>query len=229
MTLRSAGSLVVALAALVQGCGGLLGKAAVPVTTATDAGTFQVLKGRRGVVIGAPHGTSDRETDLIGRDLARITGWSLVVGTGVSNLVADGQRSRIDEAYRRHVDEAAQGPLSLYVEVHGSADPESAGRVKIATVGLSREDAWRLKVLYELVRDARLQAEAPRLDVWIESLDPVRDTAPASRRIGLLAASPRALSIELPRLARTSYREMYTALLGDVLVQCAPFLISRAP
>src|SRR5947207_1093385 len=109
MTLRSAGSLVVALAALVQGCGGLLGKGAVPVTTATDAGAFQVLKGRRGVVIGAPHGTSDRESDVIGRDLARITGWSLVVGTGASNLVADGQRSSLNRSNER-VPGAVAGP-----------------------------------------------------------------------------------------------------------------------
>jgi hypothetical protein len=257
MTPRSAGSLVFALTTFLQGCGGLImDKTAVPlpVERPTEKGSFQVWKGRPGVVIGAPHGTSDRGTDIIGQDLARLTGWSLVVATGFSRLDADGRRFnvnrptetvlgtvarlegstdeavRIYEVYRRHVTEAAQGPLRLYVEVHGNSRQESAGRVEIATVGLSRDDAWRLKTLFELVRDARLQEpEAPRLDVWVESLDPLHYTASAAKQSGMLSVSPRALHIELPRVARTSHRELYTGLLGDFLIQSTAILLSREP
>ena len=85
--------------------------------------------------------------------------------------------------------EAAQGPLRLYVEVHGNARAESAGRLEIATVGVSRDDAWRPKTLLELIRDARLPAEGdvPRLDVWMEPIDSLWYTASAAkqaRRLG---------------------------------------------
>src|SRR5437016_2063645 len=144
---------------------------------AAKEATLKVRRGRPGIVLGAPHGTSDKGTDIIARDLAGLTGFSLVVATGFSHLGADGRRlnvnrptesvpgtparleaesedaRRVYEAYRRHVAEAAQGPLRLYVEVHGNAHKESAGRLEIATVGLSREDAWRLKTLFELIRD----------------------------------------------------------------------------
>jgi hypothetical protein len=249
---RSAGSLVFALALYLQGCGVIAGKApaSISLDTPGETGAFQVWRGRPGAVIGAPHGTSDRDTDVIGRDLARLTGFGLVVATGFSRLDADGRRfnvnrptesvpgsparlegetaeaRRVYEAYRRRVDEAAQGPLALYVEVHGNGRHESAGRVEIATVGLSLDDAWRLKTLFEMSRDARLLESEPRLDVWIESLDPLRYTASAAKQSGMLTTPRRALHIELPRIARTAYRERYTALLADMLIQSTRFLIS---
>jgi hypothetical protein len=213
-----------------------------------------VQKGRPGFVIGAPHGTSDSATDLIGRDLARLTGWSLVVVTGFSHLDADGRRynvnrptesvpgtparlegetaaaRRVYEEYTRRVTEAAQGPLHLYVEVHGNGRRESAGRVEIATVGLSRDDAWRLKVLLELIRDSRVAAEegTPRLEILVEPVDPLWYSASAAKQWGVLGASPRALHIELPKAARTTHRETYTAILADFLSQGAALLAPPA-
>ncbi|HEV8439834.1 MAG TPA: hypothetical protein VGT40_17225 [Methylomirabilota bacterium] len=256
MVTRTAYSAVIGLALLLQGCAGVIPAQAAPVAADVEApraaGSFEVKKGRPGVVIGAPHGTSDSATDLIGRELARLTGFGLVVATGFSRLDPDGRRFNINrptesipgsparleeqtaearrlyEAYRRRVVEAAQGPLRLYIEVHGNGHEESSGRVEIATVGLSRDEAWRLKTLFELIRDARLQdLEAPRLQVWLESLDPLRYTASAAKQSGILSASGRALHIELPRIARTSYREVYTGLLGDFLTQSASFLVPR--
>jgi hypothetical protein len=124
------------------------------------------------------------------------------------------------------VSEAAQGSLLLYVEVHGNGHPESAERVEIATVGLSRDDAWRLKTLLELIRDSHLGAAdgVPRLEVRVDSVDVLRYTASAAKRYGVPASSQRALHIELPRTARTTYREAYTELLADFLAQSAAVL-----
>jgi hypothetical protein len=245
------------LAMLAQGCAGAIpGRApvAVPERPLPGRGSVEVQKGRPGFVIGAPHGTSDIGTDLIGRDLARLTGWSLVVVTGFSHIDDEGRRFNVNrptesvpgapprleseseaaqqvyQAYRRAVSAAAQGPLLLYVEVHGNGHATSAGRVEIATVGLGREDAWRLKTLLELVRDTRLAGAegAPRLAIWVESLDPVRYTASAAKRAGMLGVAERALHIELPRVARTTYRELYTELLADFLAQSATVLVPRA-
>ena len=260
MTRRGPGSLVVGLALLVQGCAGLItGKdsaetpaPAIPAPRlAIPAGSVQVEKGRPGFVIAAPHGTSDIATDLMGRALARLTGFGLVVATGYANLEGAGRRLNVTrptesapgaaarlevetaaardvyQAYRRHVTEAAQGTVRFYVEVHGNNRQESAGRVEIATVGISRDDAWRLKTLLEMIRDSRLplEGDVPRLDVWVESQDPVIYTASAAKQSGILAQTPLALHIELPRVARTTHREIYTTVLADFLIQSTALLL----
>jgi hypothetical protein len=209
----------------------------------------QVEKGRPGFVIAAPHGTSDIATDVMGRALAKLTGFGLVVATGYANLDGEGRRFNVNrptesapgvaarlevetaaarqvyQDYRRHVTEAAQGAVRLYVEVHGNMRPESAGRVEIATVGVSRDDAWRLKTLLELIRDSRLEGDVPRLEVWVESQDPVVYTASAAKQSGILAQTPLAIHIELPRVARTTHREAYTTVLADFLIQSAALLL----
>jgi hypothetical protein len=257
MNRRGAGSLVLSLAMLLQGCAGLFGKdrTAEPVPRPTSAvapgGRIEIQRGRPGFVIGAPHGTSDSATDLIGRDLARLTGFSLVVATGFSHLDAEGRRYNVNRPtesvpgtaarlegeteaarrvyldYRRRVEEAAQGPLRFYVEVHGNGRKESAGRVEIATVGLSKDEAWQLKTLLELIRDVRLggQDATPRFEVWVESHDPIWYTASAAKQSGVLATSGRAIHIELPKAARTTYREAYTQILADFLTQSAALLV----
>lgn len=250
---------MVGLALLVQGCAGLIGgkdsvetlPPAPPASRAAPGGSIQVEKGRPGLVLAAPHGTSDIATDLMARELAKLTGFGLVVVTGYSNIDGDGRRYNVNrptesapgaaarlevetaparqiyQAYRRHVTEAAQGPLRLYVEVHGNGRPESAGRVEIATVGVSRDTAWRLKTLLELIRDSYLPADGPvpRLEVWVESHDPVWYTASAAKQSGILAQAPVALHIELPRAARTTHREAYTTVLADFLIQSAGLLL----
>lgn len=250
---RAAPSFVLGLALCLSGCAGFIGgKETVSVGDVSrpslpGQGSFTVKKGRPGYVIGAPHGTTDSATDLIGLDLARSTGFSAVVATGFGKLDAEGRRynvnrptesvagdspraegeteaaRRVYEAYGRSVAEAAQGPLRLYVEVHGNGHQDTTGRVEIATVGLSKEDAWRLKTLLELVRDAHLRGmpEAPRLEILVEPVDTLRYTASASKSGGLLGRSEKALHIELPKAARTTYRDAYTAMLGDFLVQWA--------
>lgn len=262
MTRRGAASLVLGLALVVQGCAGLIaGKDSAEAppggperAPGPTAGAVQVEKGRPGVVIAAPHGTSDTATDLMGRELAKLTGFGLVVVTGYTHVDATGRRYNVNrptesqpgaaarqeveseparqvyQAYRRQVAEAAQGPLRLYVEVHGNGRQESAGRMEIATVGLSRDDAWRLKTLLEMIRDARLPAEGevPRFDVWMEPYDSLWYTASAAKQSGILAQTKLALHIELPHAARTTYREAYTTVLADFLIQSAALLLPPA-
>ena len=262
MTRRGAASVAVGLALVVQGCAGLItGKDSSDAPVAAPAGpvgpiagSVEVEKGRPGIVLAAPHGTSDSATDLMGRELAKLTGFSLVVVTGYTHVDASGRRYNVNrptesqpgaaarlevetgparqvyQAYRRQVTEVAQGPLRLYVEVHGNVRPESAGRMEIATVGVSRDDAWRLKALLEMIRDARLPAEGdvPRLDVWMEPLDTLWYTASAAKQSGMLAQTRLALHIELPRAARTTYREAYTTVLADFLIQSAALLLPPA-
>src|SRR5262249_47475781 len=71
------------LVLLVQGCAGLIpGKGSATADSSGRDGGFQVRKGRPGVVIGAPPGVSDAETEAVVRDLASLTGFGLVVVRG---------------------------------------------------------------------------------------------------------------------------------------------------
>jgi hypothetical protein len=250
---RGAGRGVLALALLVQGCAGIVpDRRATPELVGHPGGAFLVQRGQAGIVIGAPHGTSDSDTDRVALDLARRTGFGLVVATGFAFLDPEGRRLNVNRptesvpgsparqeaetraardayaAYRRHLHEAAQGPLALYVEIHGNGRRQSAGRLEIATVGVSRDEGWRLKTLLELVRDAHLGARPgpPRLDVLVEPVDPLHYRASAAKRGGALGLAPRALHIEIPRIARTAHREAYTALLADFLTQAAGVLLA---
>jgi hypothetical protein len=205
--------------------------------------------GRPGLVVAAPHGSSDVRTGEIAAEVARRTGFGLVVASGFdleaetrerpgrryqvnrpfegtpsrppSEETASETARRVYEAYERRVREIAQGPLRFYTEIHGNNRQESAGRIEIATVGVDREFAQRLRALAELVRDAHLrgQTRVPRLDVMVEPADPIFYAASGAKRDGILKLPERALHIELPRAARVEHRELYTAILADFVAQ----------
>jgi hypothetical protein len=128
---------------------------------------------------------------------------------------------RIYKAYEDRVRAAAQGPLRFYAEIHGNNRRETSGRIEVATVGVDRELAERLRALAELVRDAHLRsrADAPRLEVLVEPADPLVYAASGAKREGILRLPERALHIELPRTARLDHRALYTAIVADFVVQ----------
>lgn len=220
-------------------------------------GTIAMQTGRPGFVVAAPHGGSDVDTDEIAAEIARRTGFGLVVATGFtiepgtggrpgrryqvnrpmegvpgqppSEQVATEAARRVYDAYERRVREAAQGPLRFYAEIHGNARRECAGRIEIATVGVDRELALRLRTLAELIRDAylRANAEVQRLDVLIEAVDPLTFRASDTKRDGILRLPERALHIELPRCARRDFRDTYTSILADFIAQAVTLPVGR--
>ena len=125
--------------------------------------------------------------------------------------------------------EVAQGPLRFLAEIHGNNHHDAAGRIEIATVGVDRDEASRLRTLLELIRDAHLRAnrEAPRLEVLVEPADTLRYAASGAKKNGILRLPERALHIELPRAARGEWREIYTAILADFLVQAVALPAGR--
>lgn len=171
--------------------------------------------GRPGFVVAAPRGRSDRTTDDMAEEIARRTGFGLVVARD-TRLEPGGP------AYEQRVLEAARGPLRFYAEIDDNDRRECAGPIEIATVGVDRELALRLRTLAELIRDAYLRTnrEVQRLDVLVEPADSV-----AHR--GILRLPPRGLHIELPRCARRDWRETYTAILADFLAQAVSLPIGR--
>ena len=214
----------------------------------TPRGQVATRPGRAGLVVAAPHGSSDSQTAEIAAEVARRTGFGLVVATGF-NLEPDtreqpGRRYQVNRPYEgvpgrppsedtasegarvaydmfeQRVRETAQGPLRFYAEIHGNNRRESAGRIEIATVGVDREYAQRLRALCELIRDAHLRGHAaPRLDVLVEPADAIFYAATGAKRDGILRMPERALHVELPKTARVEFRELYTAILADFVAQ----------
>jgi hypothetical protein len=173
-----------------------------------------VKAGRPGFVIAAPHGSSDVQAGEIATELARLTGFGLVVSAASTDVV---------QVYEKRVQEAAQGRLLFYVEIHGNARRGNANRIEIATVGVDAPFAARLRTLLELTRDVHLRGHAatPRLDVLVEP------SAAGSPRDALLRLSPRALHLEVPPVARADARERYVAILADFLSQAATLPAGR--
>jgi hypothetical protein len=225
--------------------------------TEAPRGALTAQPGRRGLVIAAPHGTSDVRTDTMAVELARRTGFGVVIATGFSiepdtrdgagrryqvNRPTEGVPGRppseetvtdcareVYGAYEQRVRDVAQGPVRFLAEIHGNNHRDAAGRIEIATVGVDRELALRLRVLLEVIRDAHLRgkSEAPRLDVLVEPADTLRYTASGAKRCGILNVPERALHIELPKAARADWRDVYTAILADFLVQAVALPAGR--
>jgi hypothetical protein len=173
---------------------------------------------RTGVVVAAPQGSQDRDAEAMAVEIARRTGFG---------VVRAGAGPRPPEAHEQRVLEAARGPLRFYAEILGSEAAACAGPIEIATVGVDREQALRLRTLAELIRDAHLRAspEIQRLDVLVEPADAV--THSAAGRNGLLRRPRQALQIELPRCGRRDFREAYTTILADFLAQAAQLPAGR--
>jgi hypothetical protein len=225
--------------------------------TGPPTGQIDVRPGLAGVVVAAPHGTSDLDTADMAAEIARRTGFGLVVATGFSfpaageagparryqvNRPLEGvpgrptvdqeptePARRVYELYEQRVLEAAQGPLRFYAELHGNARQACAGQIEIATVGVDRDLALRLRALAELIRDAHLRfnGEVERLAVLVEPADDVTYRASGAKHDGILRLPERALHIELPRCARRDWREAYAAILADFLAQAVAFPVGR--
>ena len=166
------------------------------------------------------------ETDALARELARRTGFGLVVAQSGARQQSSEDGPAAFKAYQRLVADAAQGPLRLYVEIGSDGDRPSAERVRVATIGLSPDDAWRLQTLFELIRDARVQKPTRRFEMLVESRTASLQTVPVSAPAGALSAQ-RALRIDLPRAALTTYRAVYTNVLAAFLTESATFLVAR--
>jgi hypothetical protein len=197
-----------------------------PPSVQPPCATISTRPGRAGLIVAAPPGPSELRTDDIATEIARRTGFGLLLVTGGA---AETPARRLCDADERRVRDVAQGPLRFYAEIQGTNRSESAGRIEIATAGVDREYALRLRALAELIRDAYLRgyAGAPRLDVLVEPVAAPREAAPGARLAGLALASERAMHIELPRAARGDFREVYTAILAEFLAEAVNLPVGR--
>ena len=152
-------------------------------------------------MVAAPRAAAGDGTGEFAAEVARLTGFGLVVAPAV------------DDGYERRVREVARGALAFYVEIHGSERRDSVDRIDVGTVGVDADQILKLRTLFELVRDAHLRGRAPAMRLHVR----VAPAEGAAERARVERVSSRALSVELPRLARHEGRDLYTQILADFL------------
>lgn len=158
---------------------------------------------RPGAVLAAP----DAPSGPLAAEIARRTGFALVVGPG------DGGAQVLP---------AAGGRLVFYAEIRGDDRADAAGRLALLAAGVDASDAARWRTLLELIRDAHLRARpgAPRLEVVVEAAGRGADVPGAAR-------AERAVRVDVPRAARSGWRDVYAAILADFLVQALDLRLAR--
>lgn len=214
-----------------------------------DLGRFDLIPsrtGRAGVVIGAPHGTYDEYTAEIVRRLAFRTGLAAVIARGFSPTEAGGWRINVNRptektflapefetstlrsrevyhGFRKLVFDAAGGDLQLYIDVHQYGKDTT---IQVATVGVAREQARKLKQSYQVIRD-RLLKNSPGIEpveLVIEPLDIVDVGAWPAKDTGLLSVARKSLHIELPlhsALRTDKSRSVYTRIIAELVKRAA--------
>jgi len=221
-------------------------KAQVRAETENSAyGRIDIIPSRkniRGIVIGAPHGSFDWYTRELVEELSYRTALASVVTRGFTPTECDGWRinvnrpterryptdtlertsDRAKEVYRQFahsVFEASGAPLNLYIDIHqNSTEPG----IEVATLGITRNQAVRIKKAYAEIRNHVLRdlPEVAKVDLNIEPVDPVSIGAWAAKDHGILRLAKSSLHFELPAQSifyRDAARRAYTKILAELI------------
>ncbi|MDB5098315.1 MAG: hypothetical protein JWM80_2736 [Cyanobacteria bacterium RYN_339] len=197
-----------------------------------------------GLVVAAPHGGFDLDTDEMARQAALLAGagyllasgyrthehpWNVNRPTAGVGLAPDAEArtpeaARVFDGYMARLD--ALHP-ALYVELHGNSRPESAGAIEVAAKGIPLAALIALQADFKR-RLTGFPAGCPRLPLAIEGLQPIHYHAEGAKQGGAFARLPHALQLEIPRAGRQDprWRSVYASALGASLYRLS--LGSRA-
>lgn len=189
--------------------------------------------GLEGVVIGAPHGGSDRNSDKIARTISDRTGAGLVMAYGFKSrrlsvsqpvvrlspypaLHGSSRRASVFDDYKRMLQKAAKGEMDLYIGVHRSKEREVADRIEVVTSGLTFEEAKALKAAYMEIRNLLLEGrQAPHLEIAIEPLDKISWRTAGEKHHGVLLIAAKGLNLRVPgNLSPEPAEGLYTEILS---------------
>jgi hypothetical protein len=201
-----------------------------------DLGHFESREpasGLEGVVIAAPHGQTDLNSDRLALAISERTGAGLVIAYGFKSKrlgvtqplvrarpyqvsAADpSERGSVFREYRRILQDTANGDIDLYIGIHRSNDRKVAGRIEVATSGLSFEQVRALKKIYHEIRDQIVgDKQAPKLSLEIEPLDSISWRLWGVKHHGVLLVVEKGLSVRLPQSLSQLAEELYTEVLS---------------
>lgn len=186
---------------------------------------FESAHSGNGILIAAPHAASDKYTGKIALGIARILGAGYLVVTARGDTIrrtnvnrpsekerfgsAEIWTDRSESVYLRYLDlirSSSNMPLRAYIEIHGHGDHRLRNVVEVASIGLTSNQANRMKDAFESAYEdgAGYLARNMGLVVRVEPTDRLRYQASASKRIGVLSEriSTLSLHVELPTMAR---------------------------
>jgi hypothetical protein len=129
---------------------------------------------------------------------------------------------RAKEAYRQYKEsilEASSGPLDRYIDMHQNT---SEPTIEVATLGISRDRAARIKRTYTEIRDRVLRTlpQITRVDLRIEPVEQVSIGAWAAKDHGILRLAKSSLHFELPAqyiFHGDGPRRAYTKILAELI------------
>jgi hypothetical protein len=208
---------------------------------------------RRGIVIGAPHGSFDWYTGELVEELTYRTSLPGVVTRGFTPTECGGWRinvnrpteqryptdtverntERAKEVFQRFTESvfrSARGPLELYIDIHQNGSERD---IDVATVGITRKRALAIKKAYREIRD-RVLGEAPdvtRVKLIIEPVDQVAIGAWAAKDYGILRMAKSSLHFELPAgelFFKAKARHLYTVILAELITRITTLPGDRA-
>jgi hypothetical protein len=230
-------------AALLEGCATELTQAEL--ADVDRQGSFELAPGRPGVVVGVPHGTPDVGTLEAGRIIRERLGAGGVFVTGFWNQQTRerinvnrpteeviGQHSEVlrqwsspraahvNARYHRSVEQTAQGPLRCFYELHSNHDPRFVNSVEVSTLGVSRDEAQRLKMAF-VASIEKLDPQIPRLEIHVAPID--RVTYSYEHASSLARVSAKGCVIESPGrvFERSPWRRVYAKHLAESIVVAA--------
>ena len=211
-------------------------------TSAHHLGFFKYYPSSNGIVIAAPHGRYDKNTDGIAIAISRILKSGYVIARGFSigkprinvnrptesyprSNGSEFLTSRSAKAYSQYVgilrELGGGNHLKLYVEIHGHSS-RLANTIEIASVGLSADRAFDVKRIFTCVlRETKMMHRGyPNVDLKIEPADFLSYRAIKSKQIGSLSANiaDLALHVELPLVLRQDQSIEATAQLIAFLI-----------
>jgi len=209
-------------------------------------GTFEMVLGRPGIVVGMPHGTPDVGTVDIGHLVRERLGAGGVIVTGFWDATTR-QRINVNRAteqligpesqvlkqwhspraaaanakYVATVKEAAQGRLKVFYEIHSNHRPNLAGSIEVSTLGVSRAEAARLKSAFEAAC-RHLPPDVPPLVMHVSPVDKV--PYPNYRNASSISDfSDKGCAIESPGhvVGNKAWRAAVGACLADAIKEAA--------
>jgi len=201
-----------------------------------DLGRFEYREpaaGLEGVVIGAPHGGTDRHSDKLASGISDRTGAGLVIGYGfkskrlsVAQPIVRSDLHRVSSSplhrrsvfieYKRILWETAKGDIDLYIGIHRTVENKVADRIEVATSGLTFEEARALKDAYIQIREQLTEGEdVPKLTMAIEPLDRISWRTWGVKHHGVLLAAEKGLNLLVPQFLSLGFvEELYTEILS---------------
>ncbi len=196
----------------------------------------------RGIVIGAPHGSFDWFTGDMVEELSYRTSLASVVARGFTPTECNGWRIDVNrpterryptdtiertteravdvyQEFKKAVLAASRGSLQLYIDIHQNSTEDD---IMVATLGITREQAQKIKNVFREIRNRVIPAGSPvkRVNLLIEPVDQVTIGAWAAKEHGILRLAKRSLHFEMPAqhvFYRADARHAYTKILAELI------------